>query len=218
MNKSVVNVLIIVAAAVVLFIVLKYLNSQNVGWVPDVPLNKNKELYTNIGEEIEDIASDVVSGASNVAQDVVSGASNLAQDVISGASSVTQDVVQGAARAIGGVGDALEGAVEDVGGSIEGSLSGRGSSLRAQDLLPTQSQDVTDFTKTNPSGSGSLSGVALLNAGNHLGINTVGQSLRNANLQLRSDPPNPKTKVSPWLNSTIDADNNRKTFEIGCAC
>ena len=54
-----------------------------------------------------------------------------------------------------------------------------------------------------------------LNAGFHVGINTVGQSLRNANLQLRSEPPNPQMKVSPWMQSTIEADTNRKIMEIG---
>ena len=48
-----------------------------------------------------------------------------------------------------------------------------------------------------------------------VGINTVGQSLRNANRQLRSEPPNPQVKVSPWLQSTIEPDSNRKPLEIG---
>ena len=33
-------------------------------------------------------------------------------------------------------------------------------------------------------GAGDLKNVSLLKAGHHIGINTVGQSLRNANLQL----------------------------------
>jgi hypothetical protein len=46
----------------------------------------------------------------------------------------------------------------------------------------------------------------------------VGQTLRNANLQIRSEPPNPQVAVSPWLNSTIEPDINRRPFEIGgCA-
>jgi len=50
------------------------------------------------------------------------------------------------------------------------------------------------------------------------GINTVAGSLRNANLQLRSEPPNPTSQVSPWLQSTIEPDLMRAPFEIGCAC
>lgn len=44
----------------------------------------------------------------------------------------------------------------------------------------------------------------------HVGVNTIGQSLRNANLQLREEPPNPQDNVSPWLNTTIDRDLTRK--------
>jgi len=47
------------------------------------------------------------------------------------------------------------------------------------------------------------------------GVNTVGQSLQNANRQLRSEPPNPQVKVSPWLQSTIEPDTDRKSLEIG---
>ena len=54
-----------------------------------------------------------------------------------------------------------------------------------------------------------------LTAGYHVGINTVGQTLRNANRGLRSDPPNPQVKVSPWLQTTIEPDSNRKPLEIG---
>lgn len=50
------------------------------------------------------------------------------------------------------------------------------------------------------------------------GINTVSGSLRNANLQLRSEPPNPTNQVSPWLQTTIEPDLMRAPFEIGCAC
>ena len=49
-------------------------------------------------------------------------------------------------------------------------------------------------------------GVNYLDATFHVGVNTVGQSLRNANLNLRAEPPNPRVAVSPWLNSTIDTD------------
>ena len=50
------------------------------------------------------------------------------------------------------------------------------------------------------------------------GINTVSGSLRNANLQVRSEPPNPTNLVCPWNNTTITPDLTRTPFEIGCAC
>ena len=85
--------------------------------------------------------------------------------------------------------------------------------LTPQDLLPQDSNST--WAQTVPAGQGSLGDQNFLNAGFHVGINTVGQSLRNANLQLRSEPANPQMKVSPWLQSTIDPDINRKALEIG---
>ena len=85
--------------------------------------------------------------------------------------------------------------------------------LTPQDLLPQDSNST--WAQTVPAGQGSLGDQNFLNAGFHVGINTVGQSLRNANLQLRSEPANPQAKVSPWLQSTIEPDVNRKALEIG---
>ena len=70
---------------------------------------------------------------------------------------------------------------------------------------------IKDFNEGVPdAGEGILKGVNFLDAGFHVGVNTVGQSLRNANLNLRAEPPNPRTQVSPWMNSTIDIDLARK--------
>ena len=85
--------------------------------------------------------------------------------------------------------------------------------LNADDLLP-KSTDST-WAQSVPASQGSLTDQNFLNAGYHIGVNTVGQTLRNANRQLRSDPPCPRTKVSPWLQSTIEPDTNRKPLEIG---
>ena len=85
--------------------------------------------------------------------------------------------------------------------------------LDSKDLLPSEAN--SKWAQTNPAGQGNLSDKNFLNAGFHVGMNTVGQSLRNSNLQLRSEPPNPQNKVSPWLQSTIDPDLNRKPLEIG---
>ncbi len=54
----------------------------------------------------------------------------------------------------------------------------------------------------------------LLNAGHHIGINTVGSSLRNANLQLRSEPQIPQANIGPWNNTTIESDKYRRPLEI----
>ena len=81
------------------------------------------------------------------------------------------------------------------------------------DLLPL---DVnSQWSKLNPNGNSELANINLLKAGFYNGINTVGSSLRNANLQLRSEPPNPTKVVSPWMQSTIEPDLMRVPLEIG---
>ena len=82
------------------------------------------------------------------------------------------------------------------------------------ELLPRDNN--SEFSKLNPMGSGDLKNVSLLKAGHHIGINTVGQSLRNANLQLRSEPANPQLNVGPWNQTTISPDMQRRPLEIGC--
>jgi hypothetical protein len=80
------------------------------------------------------------------------------------------------------------------------------------DLLPTDSNSA--WASMNPVGD--LQNINLLNPQQVVGINTQGSSLRNANLQVRSEPPNPRTNTnSPWNISTIDDDKFRKPLEIG---
>jgi hypothetical protein len=88
------------------------------------------------------------------------------------------------------------------------------SSLTAKDLLPNDATD-SKWANMNPSTGGSINDPNLLTAGWTIGINSVNNSLRNANLQLRSEPPNPQQPVSPWMISTIGPDTNRKDLEIG---
>jgi hypothetical protein len=85
--------------------------------------------------------------------------------------------------------------------------------LSSADLLPADANSL--YAQVNPSGQGSLADQNFLTAGFHIGINTVGQTLRNANRQLRSEPLNPQVKVSPWMQTTIEPDINRKPLEIG---
>jgi hypothetical protein len=85
--------------------------------------------------------------------------------------------------------------------------------LSPNELLPEQAN--TKWAESVPSGQGELGDQNFLTAGYHVGVNTVGQTLRNANRQIRSEPPNPQVKVSPWLQSTIETDTNRRPLEIG---
>jgi hypothetical protein len=84
--------------------------------------------------------------------------------------------------------------------------------LTATELLPRDGTSV--WAQQNPLGPGSLKGKNFLSAGALIGINTVGQSMKNANLQLRSEPPNPQMPVSIFNNSTIEPDFNRRPLEI----
>ena len=81
------------------------------------------------------------------------------------------------------------------------------------ELLPKDTN--SQWAQLNPSGKGELANVNLLKAGYHIGIDTIGQTLRNANLQIRSEPPNPQLNVGPWNQSTIEPDFMRPPLELG---
>lgn len=81
------------------------------------------------------------------------------------------------------------------------------------DLLPKDKN--SQWAQLNPSGKGDLANINLLKAGYHIGIDTIGQTLRNANLQIRSEPPNPQINVGPWNLSTIEPDFLRVPLELG---
>lgn len=85
--------------------------------------------------------------------------------------------------------------------------------LTPTELLPADQNTI--YAQQNPMGVGSLKGKNFLSAGALIGVNTVGQSLRNANLQLRSEPPNPQVPVSIFLQSTIGPDISHRPLEVG---
>ena len=80
------------------------------------------------------------------------------------------------------------------------------------ELLPNDSN--AEWSSLNPT---SMNGEMpdLLTAGSHIGLDTIGQTMKNANLQLRSDPIIAKADVGPWNQSTIDTDYARTPFELG---
>ena len=86
--------------------------------------------------------------------------------------------------------------------------------LTSQDLLPKDAQNLK-WANINPSSQANIQDQNFLTAGYHIGVNTIGQPLRNANLQLRSDPIIPRQDVGPWNNSTIEPDLGRVPLEIG---
>ena len=85
--------------------------------------------------------------------------------------------------------------------------------LTPSELLPKDMASV--WAEQNPMGPGSLKGKNFLSAGALIGVNTVGQSLRNANWQVRSEPPCPQVAVSIFNQSTISPDISHRPLEIG---
>ena len=92
------------------------------------------------------------------------------------------------------------------------------TTLNAEDLLPAQNDER--FNELHPrGGAGKLSGGNFLASKAHFGVDTQGTSLRNANLQLRSELANPVIdNLTPFNMSTIDDTGvMRKGMEIGSA-
>lgn len=83
------------------------------------------------------------------------------------------------------------------------------------DLLPADENNQWSALNPNAAKSGETSMPDLLKAGHHIGLDTIGQTLRNANLQLRSDPIISKSEVGPWNQSTIETDFARVPLELG---
>ena len=105
------------------------------------------------------------------------------------------------------------GSSQSSGMGLPPSCSPNSSSQNPADLLPKDTN--SQWAQLNPAGKGDLANINLLKAGYHIGIDTVGQTLRNANLQIRSEPPNPQVNVGPWNLSTIESDFLRPPLEIG---
>jgi hypothetical protein len=130
------------------------------------------------------------------------------------------DSIAAAAAAKDASGNKAEGFanMEDVAGpaAFDGANGPAGCYPRDQltpgELLPKDPNSV--WAQQNPMGTGSLKGKNFLSAGALIGVNTVGQTLRNANYQLRSEPPNPQVPVTVFNNSTIEPDTNRRDLEI----
>jgi hypothetical protein len=111
----------------------------------------------------------------------------MAEPVVQQAVMAETQVQQGSAQMLGGVGSGL---------------------------LPKEPVNQEDFGSF--SAESILSGQNFLDPRAQIGYpETVGGTLRNANLQLRSEPVNPRDPVSIFNLSTIVPDTMRPAFEIG---
>ena len=84
-----------------------------------------------------------------------------------------------------------------------------------EDLLPVDKN--SEFANLNPVNSGKIDLPDMLQAGSLIGIDTIGQTLKNANMQLRSDPVIKKEQVGPWNFSSFEPDLGRVPLELGCS-
>ena len=80
------------------------------------------------------------------------------------------------------------------------------TTLTASELLPKGGLGAS-WAAVNPSSMGDLKGQNFLDAGYHTNtaIAGVSQTNRNASWDVRSEPPNPQSKVGPFLNTTIES-------------
>ena len=103
--------------------------------------------------------------------------------------------------------------------SVDSSVSGLADFQKVDSATPTDllpSDKNSEFATLTPTNTGSADLPDMLQAGSLIGVDTIGQTLRNANLQVRSDPVIEKTNVGPWSNSTIEPNLSQVPFEIGC--
>ena len=84
------------------------------------------------------------------------------------------------------------------------------------ELLPKD--DNSQWASLNPSSQNAPNTPDLLKAVYHICVDTIGQTLKNANLQLRSDPIISKADVGQWKQSTVEPDLMRVPLEVGSTC
>lgn len=82
------------------------------------------------------------------------------------------------------------------------------------DLLPSETNSLLG-NMNNLNQQNGIMIPDLLQAGYHIGLDTIGQSLRNPNYQLRSDPIIPRKDVGPWNQTTMEPDYARVPLEVG---
>lgn len=97
----------------------------------------------------------------------------------------------------------------------ESAMPNSSTSTNPSDLLPAPNSGTNGWDVLNSVGTTAGANSELLEAGHHTGIDSVGQSLRNANLQLRSDPSIPIQDTGPWNQTTIEKTNVQVPFNLG---
>lgn len=81
------------------------------------------------------------------------------------------------------------------------------------ELLPKDKN--SSWATLKPEGGNGVFMPSMLDAGYMIGLDTIGSTMKNANLQIRSEPIIPKVTVSPWNQSSYENDLGRVPLEIG---
>ena len=84
------------------------------------------------------------------------------------------------------------------------------------ELLPNDVNNA--WSQLNPTAQGDIHNPDLLQAGYLIGLDTIGQTLRIPNYQLRADPIIPKQNIGPWNQAPdVDPDYGRVPLDAGCS-
>jgi hypothetical protein len=91
--------------------------------------------------------------------------------------------------------------------------------LSSTELLP-KGEIGAAWAAVNPVGSKDMDGQNFLQAGYHANINIIGisQNNRNPTYDIRSETPNPQSKIGPFLQTTIDPDPFRANRALDGLC
>jgi hypothetical protein len=160
----------------------------------------------------EGFASSVKSGTSALDNLLATNGTLPSQDALQAATMGAAALKAKSAAASEGFSDYQDtmGPVPMAQGSKPGGCYPR-EQINPTELLPADTN--SQWAQVNPQGAGDVQGKNFLSAGALVGVNTIGQSLRNPNYQLRAEPPNPQVQVGPWAQSTIEPDLQRRPLE-----
>ena len=225
-DKNVKMLLVVVVVGLVIYLLVSYLNGNGIcGSPPKEGFHNKDELLQDISAHLEDADTtpEPKSNSMNNVQGVGEDLDGVADDAAYFEQPIDvegEEEIEGFQNSEPQASDSTTSTNEEVVQSNNANSNTNAPTecypkdvLSSGDLLPNDAN--SKWAQVNPNGQGALGDKNFLNAGYHVGVNTVGQSLRNANRQLRSDPPNPQVKVSPWMQTTIEPDVNRKPMEIG---
>lgn len=208
-NQTIIRLLLIIVAAFVLFILISYYNKSKAA-----AASANKERFRSASASDEYYTN---SGYANSAAPMQSAQAPVPYGAPLQPSAVSASSASSGPMPAEPLSNDQYRPVEYATGPRTVKECNPRDRLTTEDLLPKDAAN-SKWAQANPAGQGDVKDQNFLTAGYLLGVNTVGQSLRNANLQLRSEPPNPQLKVSPWSQSTIEPDVNRRPLELGENC